>query len=432
MKPGETIIRLPAVHAGQKTIIENATRWNQVCCGRRWGKTYFLTRLAVETATRRQFCGIFVPQYKYFTEIWREVNSILKPIKTESNKNEGIIRTVTGGLVEFWTLENEDAGRSRKYHRVLIDEAAFAKDGQMEHQWQRAIMPTLVDYKGQAFAFSTPCGTNPDNWFYQLSLNPEWRKFTAPTRTNPNIPPEELERIKASSHPQVWQQEFLAEFVDWSGVAFFRLTDLLEQGQPIPDPIKVYGAVFAVIDSAMKSGHEHDGTAILYCAKQPGYMRDDGQARLIILDWDIRQLDGDLLVSFYPEIQARLERLASETGALLGNVGAFAEDKGSGTILIQQAKRRGLQCHSIDSKLTAMGKDERALAASPYVSSGQVKLSEYAHNKTLTYKNVERNHLLTQVIGFRLADKDAAKRADDLLDVFTYSTILALGNDAGM
>jgi hypothetical protein len=34
-----------------------------------------------------------------------------------------------GGRIDFWSLENQIAGRGRRYRRVVIDEAAFAKDG---------------------------------------------------------------------------------------------------------------------------------------------------------------------------------------------------------------------------------------------------------------------------------------------------------------
>ena len=65
-----------------------------------------------------------------------------------------------------------------------------------------------------------------------------------------------------------------------------------------------------------------------------------------------RQIEGDLLMKWYPEIEARLEKLASETQSVHGNIGAFVEDKGSGTIMLQQAQRMGMKkIHPIDSKL---------------------------------------------------------------------------------
>jgi hypothetical protein len=106
------------------------------------------------------------------------------------------------------------------------------------------------------------------------------------------------------------------------------------------------------------------------------------------------------------------------------------EDKNSGTILLQQALRRGMRAHPIDSKLTALGKDERAINVSGYVYRGQVKYTDYAFNKTSTYKGRSKNHLMDQVESFRVGDKDK-KREDDLLDTLCYGIALALGDSKG-
>jgi hypothetical protein len=106
------------------------------------------------------------------------------------------------------------------------------------------------------------------------------------------------------------------------------------------------------------------------------------------------------------------------------------EDKNSGTILLQQALRRGLQAQAIDSKLTAMGKDERALSVSGYVYRGQVKYTEHAFHKVSTHKRRTKNHLADQIESFRMGDKDS-KREDDLLDTFCYGIALSLGDNKG-
>ena len=67
---------------------------------------------------------------------------------------------------------------------------------------------------------------------------------------------------------------------------------------------------------------------------------------------------------------------------------------------------------------------------SGYVHRGEVKYSEYAYNKTTTYKQKARNHLVEQIERFRIGDKDQ-KRDDDLLDTFCYGIALALGNNKG-
>jgi hypothetical protein len=126
----------------------------------------------------------------------------------------------------------------------------------------------------------------------------------------------------------------------------------------------------------------------------------------------------------------RLEELARLCRARNGAVGAWIEDKNSGTILLQQAQRRRMGAHPIDTKLTAMGKDERALSVSGYVHRGEVKYSDQAFHKVSVYKRKSRNHLQDQVESFRIGDKDS-DREDDLLDTFCYGISIALGNNEG-
>ena len=125
-----------------------------------------------------------------------------------------------------------------------------------------------------------------------------------------------------------------------------------------------------------------------------------------------------------------LEELSRLCRARFGSLGAWIEDKNSGTILLQQAQRRGMPAQAIDSKLTAMGKDERAINVSGYVHRGNVKYSDHAFNKVSIYKQKSRNHLLDQVESFRIGDKKS-DREDDLLDTFCYGIAIALGNAEG-
>ena len=127
---------------------------------------------------------------------------------------------------------------------------------------------------------------------------------------------------------------------------------------------------------------------------------------------------------------SRLESLALGCRARLGSLGAWIEDKSSGTILLQQANRRRMPARAIDSKLTALGKDERAINVSGYIHRENVKYSEHAFNKVTTYKHNSRNHLLDQVEHFRVGDKKS-DREDDLLDTFCYGVAIALGNRDG-
>ena len=69
--------------------------------------------------------------------------------------------------------------------------------------------------------------------------------------------------------------------------------------------------------------------------------------------------------------------------------------------------------------------------ASGAVHREEVKYSQHAYDKVMEFKGQTRNHSISQVCGYRIGDKDAAKRADDLADTFTYGIILGLNGADG-
>jgi hypothetical protein len=379
--------------------------------------------------------------------VYSELATDLRPILHKTSKQAGVMRTRTGGRLDFWTLENPIAGRGRRYRRIVIDEAAFAKDGDnkvegsMMSVFEKSIKPTLYDHGGEVLVCSNSAGKNPDNFFYNICTDPQYgfHEYHATTMDNPLLPKRLAnedesawldrrtrfqEEIKKNNDPLVCAQEYLADFVDWSGVAFFSREKLLVNGQPAPYPTTCDG-VFAVIDTASKTGTENDATAVTYFAVN----RHSG-VRLLILDWDIVQIEGATLETWLPSVSNRLEELSRMCRARSGSLGMWIEDQNSGTILLQQSRRRALMANPIESKLTSMGKDERAFSVSGYVHRGLVKYTGHAFDKTSIYKRKSRNHLVEQVESFRIGDKDS-DREDDLLDTFCYGIIISLGNNEG-
>ena len=208
------------------------------------------------------------------------------------------------------------------------------------------------------------------------------------------------------------------------GGSFFTEDSLLVDGKPVPTP-QLVDLVFAIIDSAMKTGKEHDGVAVTYFAK----CTTGATVPLTVLDWDLKQIEGGLLAEWLPGVFARAEQLARETRARHGVTGVWIEDKNSGTVLLQQAQTAGLNAHPIDSKLSSMGKVERVVACERYVFGGEVKFSETAYNRVVTYKGATRNHLWSQIMRFSAAVVDQGE--DDCLDTFAYGCTLGLGNPEG-
>jgi len=434
-------IHLPALHEGQIAIYRKGmkVRYNVVRCGRRWGKTFMLSTMASSCALHSfplpglarmsgGRVGIFTAEYRQYQEIFDKLVELLEPLIKTKSRSEKRILLKNGGKIDFWvTNDNKLAGRGREYNLVLCDEAAFTKVREMlQEVWPKSIKPTLLTTGGSAWVFSTPDGIDDDNFFYALCNDKKmgFLEHYAPTSSNPYVPPEELEKERLSCDPRVFRQEFLAEFVDWSENALLDLEKLLVDGLPIEPPTHC-DTVFAVMDTALKGGTEHDGTGIIYFAYEETYH----EPRLTILDWDVWQIDAALVEVSMPGVFARLEDLSRQCGARHGSQGLYIEDAQMGAILLQKAQTQGWQTHPISSILTAKGKDERAVLGSSPHYLGKCKITRYAYDKVVQFKQKSANHLIKQVGAFHLADKAAHKRADDLLDCYLYGLLLAFGDE---
>ncbi|EJI4669808.1 TPA: hypothetical protein N2E64_003400, partial [Salmonella enterica] len=218
----EHVIEFLPFHAGQKKIYRSPAKRKVIRAGRRFGKTTMLEQAGGNWAARQMRVGWFAPSYKILLPSFKTIRDLLKPITISSSKTDSIIELIGGGLVEFWTLDNPDAGRSRKYHKVIIDEGSLVKKG-MRDIWEQAIEPTLLDFDGDAVMAGTPKGVDDENFFYQACNDKSmgWEEHHAPTAANPTINPAALARIIDGRPPLVVQQEYNAEFVDWRGQNFF-------------------------------------------------------------------------------------------------------------------------------------------------------------------------------------------------------------------
>jgi hypothetical protein len=195
-----------------------------VCCGRRFGKDILGIDLSIEMALTGFPVGWFQPTYKSLLEVWRACKRILAPITASASEQDKRLELITGGVIEFWSLDNDpEAARGRKYKRIVINEAAKVRE--LQTAWEQAIRATLADYKGDAWLLSTPRGRD---YFWELwnrgtveNLEfPRWRSWQKPTAENPHIDPEEIEDLRADMPTDVFNAEILAQFLDVGGRFF--------------------------------------------------------------------------------------------------------------------------------------------------------------------------------------------------------------------
>mgnify|MGYP003109218362 FL=1 len=248
------------LHAGQLKVLSESKRFNVLECGRRFGKTHLGIQLAVDRAIDGAEVGWFAPTYRYLADPFRDVQRSLHPAITKMDRVERRIELVTNGSIDFWSLDSVDAGRGRRYDRVIIDEAAIVRD--LGPAWQETIRATLADKKGDAWFLGTPKGRNFFHRCFEKGQmgDGDWASWRLPTTTNPLIDDEEIEAARKELPESVFKQEFLGIPSDDGGNPFG--LDAIERciGQmSTEDPI-AYGVDLAKsVDWTVVIGLDSDG-----------------------------------------------------------------------------------------------------------------------------------------------------------------------------
>ena len=215
-------IPVEALHSGQRAVDTEARRFNIACMGRRFGKSILSRRRLLRIAATGKPVAYFAPTYKMLSDYWRETAAALFPIIDKVNVQEKRLQLIGGGSIDMWSLDEPNAARGRKYAHIAIDEAAMI--ARLEEAWQEVLRPTLADYEGSADFYSTPKGRN---FFWQLwqrgqdAEQTDWVSWQMPTSANPHISAQEIEAARLELPQQVFDQEFLAQFLE-NGAGVFR------------------------------------------------------------------------------------------------------------------------------------------------------------------------------------------------------------------
>lgn len=246
-----TEIRLPRLHPAQSQVKSEASRFNVLACGRRWGKTVLGLDLAIHSALDGHPVAWAAPSYKLLAEPFRTAQSLLSPIIKRISHEDHRIELATGGTIVFWTLNDINLGRGYKYKLWIIDEAAHSQN--LQTAFEESIRPTLVDLCGDAWLLSSPQG---QNYFHNLFLKgqssdfPNYRSWQMPTTSNPHIRTQEIAEARDTLPERTFRQEFLAEFAqnkDTIFQNFHRNITSLPISEPNPNHTYIAGIDLAKV-----------------------------------------------------------------------------------------------------------------------------------------------------------------------------------------
>ena len=253
-----------ALHPGQSKVLDEADRFNVLECGRRFGKTHLGIQLAIDKAVDGGEVGWFAPTYRYLADPWRDIERILQPAVVKIDRVEKRVDLLTGGVLDFWSLDSVDSGRGRRYDRIIIDEAGIVRD--LGPVWQETLRATLADRQGDAWFLGTPKGRSFFHRCFERGQIGDggWKSWRLPTTSNPTIPAQEVEAARAELPKQVFEQEFLGIPADDGGNPF-GLDSISACIAPMStEPIKAIGIDLAKsVDWTVVCGLDEAGSVCL-------------------------------------------------------------------------------------------------------------------------------------------------------------------------
>lgn len=160
-----------------------------------------------------QKTGWVSPVYSQAKSVYDILIESSKDLITSSNRMELIIHWINGSTTKFLSSDSPDSIRGFRFTHLIMDEVAFMKERAID----QAILPTLNPNGKKCLMISTPKGKNH---FYDWFLKEESVSMQFPLTECPYVLPELVQAAKTSLPPDLFRQEFLAEFVDSANDVF--------------------------------------------------------------------------------------------------------------------------------------------------------------------------------------------------------------------
>ena len=222
------------------SIINEGYKYYILNIGRQFGKTMLGINQMLYWAINHKGCNIawVTPIYKQSKKVFDEMEKVTKSSGLfEYNRSD---LTISGfnSQIQFFSGERPDNIRGNTFDYLIVDEMAFTRP----ELWSEVLSATVL-VKGKKVIFiSTPKGKNH---FYQLSLQPNYdnryKYFHYSSYDNPMIDAEDLEERKRSLPKHIFEQEYLAKFIDNASGLFKNVDSCIIK--PAERTQKLYGGL---------------------------------------------------------------------------------------------------------------------------------------------------------------------------------------------
>ena len=167
---------------------------------------------------KNQKGGWISPIYNQAKSVYDAIVEAAKDIITQSNRQDLSMQFINGSSLKFLSSDNPDSIRGFRFNYLVIDEVAFHRESAIT----TAILPTLNPNGKKCLLVSTPRGKNHFHGWYMKGKTNESNviSFKIPLTECPYINQSLVDEAKKSLPPDIFAQEYLAEFTDASSDVF--------------------------------------------------------------------------------------------------------------------------------------------------------------------------------------------------------------------
>lgn len=213
-------IQLNKTQSALLGLVEN-NKFTVANISRQQGKSVLAKVLATTWLFQtNKVISYITPTLKLAKKIFKDLTSVLPAeLLVTCNASDLVIESVTGSSLWFYSAEQGDKIRGITNNYLIIDEAAFLKNG--TDLWYSILSPT-IKVKGEKILFiSTPNGTN--NIFYELAIKAQsgikdWAYIMRDIYSDSFC--ENIEEIREQTPDIIFRQEYLCEFIE-GATSFF-------------------------------------------------------------------------------------------------------------------------------------------------------------------------------------------------------------------
>lgn len=238
-------------HAGQIPLHQSTARFRIATCGRRFGKTWAAVNEIAKNAWENPKAVTWwvAPTYNLTQVGFRLLTRAFKRCLTDVSLSEKRVEWLSGAVTQFRSSENWSTlvGEGLKF--LVVDEAGRVD----ERAWTESLRPTLADQHGRVLIIGTPKGKN---WFYnewtrgQDPKYTEYESWRFPTSANPYIATMEIEQARRTLPSNVFEQEWLAKFLDRNAGVFRGVDGCIREYDSFPEGPVDGGEYFGGLDLA--------------------------------------------------------------------------------------------------------------------------------------------------------------------------------------